>query len=71
MLDGVTGEVRIETILTTTGCIRSAAVTSSLHKTLDWSSTWAAIGRTFEPARVDGRPVDMVLQVVQSFGIKR
>jgi len=70
LAEGVTGVVSLESVLTTTGCVRSMRVVGSLHPQLDWAAIRAVTGWRLTPANLDGEPIAIVINVIVGFTMK-
>ena len=70
LAERVTGDVQLESVLTTTGCVRSLRVVGSLHPDLDWNAIRAVTGWRFRPATLNGQPVPTIIRVLVTFTMK-
>jgi TonB family protein len=64
---GIQGTVFIAAHVTRSGCINDARVTRGIDPELDFAALRAVVQWTFEPARLNGAPIPIVMTVTVSF----
>ena len=63
----VTGNVILESTITSTGCVVDARVLRSIQTPLDVAALRAVLGWRFEPTLLDGKPVPVIMTVTVNF----
>ena len=70
MRDLAQGDVRMEAVVLADGSVGPVRLTRSLHRDLDAAALAAMKEWKFRPARQDGKPVPVVVEVEMTFTLK-
>lgn len=65
----IQGVVIVDSVIGTSGCVAQARIVRSIPG-LDWAALVAVSQWGFEPARIDGRPVPVYMNVVVNFELR-
>jgi TonB family protein len=67
---GIQGDVVLDAMVTTSGCVRAIQTLRSPDSRLALASVVAVSGWRYEPPRLEGKPVPMVMEFTVSFRLK-
>ena len=66
----ITGTVILEAIVTSDGCASQIRVVRSLDRGLDQEAIAAVMQWRFEPGRLEGTPVDVLVTILVDFSLR-